>query len=356
MKSRGLFWLLIGSLAELANAGVSVPGTPCEALAAHVKSAAADLGILQRPPGQDYDDYDALFAPIIRFPQPKLADPELGARAERFLGGEFTDQAHEIQHVAGPVWRAFAVAGTAECQTERFFSVQPNGALRAVTAPAVFGDLCGSSSRRIGRVSGTPALVEIEIQTHPLLGVDVELTPWTRGARAACRVAIRFNDAFLPTEKFCKDPSMCVAGEPLAAKLAESLARNDDGATLAAVAPPPPLPAEAMAGRLAKAKARFESLEFSYTELPTFGAKAKTKYPVYGGSPKVTQIVSAGQTLIARVGIGGVGWRELGDYLITLYGGEGDDFAPVASFVVQRKNIGLQSVTTSVPTAYVNTP
>jgi hypothetical protein len=356
MKSHLLSLLLIGSLAGAAIAGADVPSTMCDALAAQVKSAVADPKILERPPGQDYDDYDALLAPIISFPQPKLADHQLRVRAKRFLGSEFTDQVYEIQHVAGPVWRALAIGGSAACQTERFFSVRPDGGLRAVMAPAVFGDLCGSSSRRIGKVSGGPALVELETKVHPVLGVDVEVTPWTRGERAACQVAIRFNDAFLPTEKFCKDPSMCVAAEPVAAKLAESLARNDDGTALAAVAPPSSLQAQAMAGRLTKAKARFESLEFSYTELPTFGDKAKTKYPVYGGSPKITLIESAGQTLIARVGIGGVGWRELGDYLITLYGGEGDDFDPVASYVVQRKNTGLQSITTSVPTPYVNKP
>lgn len=356
MKSMLLFVLLLGPLCEAATAGAEGPITPCDTLAAHVKSIVADPKVLERPPGQDYDDYDALFAPSMHFPQPRLADPDLRKRAKRFLHSEFDDQAYEVQHVAGTVWRAVAVAGTAQCQTERFFSVRPDGGLAAINAPAAFGDLCGFSSRRIGTVSGRPALIEREIQVHPLLGVDVEITPWTRGERTACRIAIRFNDAFVPTERFCKDPSVCVAAEPIATKLAESLARNDDGTRLAAVAPPTAPQAEAMAARLAKAKARFESLEFSYTDLPTFGGNAKTRYPVYGGSPKITLIATAGQPLIARVGIGGVGWRELGDYLITLYSGAGDDFDPVASFVVARKNIGLQSVTTGIPKPYVDTP
>jgi len=356
MNSTLLFLLLIGPLGEAANAGAEAPITPCDALAAHVESIVADPKVLERPPGQDYDDYDALFAPSMRFPPPSLADPDLRRRAKRFLYGEFGEQAYEVQHLAGPVWRAVGVAGTAQCQTERFFSVRPDGALRAINTPAVFGDLCGFSSRRIGTVSGRPALIEREIKVHPLLGVDVEITPWTRGERTACQIAIRFNDAFVPSERFCKDQSMCVAAEPIATKLAESLARNDDGAMLSAVAPPTVPQAEAMAGRLARAKARFESLEFSYTELPSFGGKAKTKYPIYGGSPKITLIATAGLPLIARVGIGGVGWRELGDYLITLYSGEGDDLDPVASFVVARKNIGLQSVTTGIPKPYVDMP
>jgi hypothetical protein len=353
MQSRLLFLLLGVSLAEAANAGGEVSMTPCDAVAAQVKTAAADPRMVQRPPGQDYDDYDALLAPIINLPAPELAGGELWAKAKKLLGGD-QDTVVEVQHVAGPVWRSVQVAGTANCQTERFFSVRPDGGLSAIDTPVVFGDLCWRSYRQVGRVGGRPALIEQEVVEHPLLGVDVEITPWTIGERATCQVAIRFNDAFRMTERFCKDPSVCVAAEPLALKLAEALARADDGTTRATLAPPPPNQAEALATRLFKAKESFESVRLGYTELPTFGAKPKTKYSEYAGSPQVTLILLAGQTLIARVGIGGIGWRELGDYLITLYSSDGDDLDPIASFVVERKNIGLQSVTTSVPKPYVN--
>ncbi len=198
-------------------------------------------------------------------------------------------------------------------------------------------------------------MIEQEIKAHPLLGVDVEITPWTKGAGAACQVSMRFNDAFRLTERFCKDPTMCATAEPMALKLAEALARADDGTTLAAVAPPQPEQAQALATRFVKAKERFEGVQSGYTELPTFGAKPRTQYPVYAGSPQVTLIALPGQTLIARVGIGGIGWRELGDYLITLYSGDGDNFDPIASFVVERKNAGLRRVTTSVPKPNINT-
>jgi hypothetical protein len=187
------------------------------------------------------------------------------------------------------------------------------------------------------------------------LGVDVEITPWTPGKLSACRVAIRFNDAFHVTERFCTDPAFCVAAEPLALKLAEALARADDGTTLATIAPPSSQQAHAVAPRLAKAKATFEHDQFGYTELPTFGAAARTKYPRYSGNPQITLIALAGQPLIARVGIGGIGWRELGDYLISVYSGDQDDLEPLASFVVARKNAGLRSLTTSAPKPAVDT-
>jgi hypothetical protein len=355
MQSRLLFLLLLGSSAGTAEAAAAAAITPCDAVAAHVKSAATDPSLVRRPRGQDYDDYDRLLAPIIRFPQPKLADADLWARAKRFLEADFGDQVYEVQQVAGPVWRAVRVAGTAECQTERFFTVRPDGGLRPIDTPAVFGDLCWFSSRRVGEANGRSALIEQEVKVHPQLGVDLEITPWTSGELRTCQVAVRFDDAFRLTERFCADdPSVCVAGEPLALKLAEALARADDSTTMAAVAPPPPQQAQALAARLVKAKEIFEGVDFGYTELPTFGAKPSTKYPIYSGSPQVTLIALAGRTFIARVGIGGIGWRELGDYLIALYSGDGDDLGPIASYVVERKNIGLRSVTTSVPKPLVN--
>jgi hypothetical protein len=353
MQSKLLFLLLGVSLAEAANAGGEAPMTPCDEVAAHVKSAGADPRMVQRPPGQDYDDYDALLAPIVNLPPPELADGELWAKAKKLLGGDQVTVS-EVEHVDGPAWRSVQMAGTAHCQTELFFSVRPDGELSAIDTPVVFGDLCWRSYRQVGRVGGRPALIEQEVLEHPLLGVDVEITPWTIGARATCQVAIRFNDAFRLTERFCKDPSVCTAAEPLVPKLAEALARAYDGTTLATLAPPPPHRAQALATQLVKAKESFESVQLSNTELPTFGAKPKTKYSAYAGSPQLTLIALAGQTLIARVGIGGIGWRELGDYLIALYSSDGDDLNPVASFVVERKNIGLHSVTTSVPKPHVN--
>lgn len=349
MQSRLLFLLLLGCSAEAAKAGSGAPITPCDAVAAHVRSAAADPSVVQRPPGQDYDDYDRLLAPIVRFPPPKLPDAELWGRMKPFLEADFRDQIYEVQQITGPVWRAVRVAGTAHCQTERFFSMRRDGELSPIDAPVAFADLCWPSSRRIGAVSGTSSLIEQEIKVHPQLGVDVEITPWTNGELKTCQVAIRFDDAFHLTERFCADPSVCVAAEPIALKLAEALARDDDGTTMATVAPPPPQQAKALAAALVKAKEDFENGQFAYTELPTFGAKPSTKYSVYGGSPRVTLIALDGHSFIARVGIGGIGWRELGDYLITLYTGDGDDLGPIASYVVERKNIGLRSVTTSVP-------
>jgi hypothetical protein len=353
MLSWRLSLLVFAVLAGNATARNEEHLAPCNAVAAHVKSVAVDLKFLERPQGQDYDDYDRLLVPIISFPPPKLADADLWAKAMKLIGGD-QNTVVEIQHVAGSVWRASEVSGTAHCESEQFFFVQPDGGLKAIDTPAVFGDLCWSSYRQIGRIGGQVALIEQEIRKHPLLGVDVEITPWRNSERVTCQVAIRFNDAFQLTERFCDDQSVCLAAEPFAPKLAEAFARADNGATLASIAPPPPEQAQALATRLVKAQEKFDSPGAGFTELTTFGVAPRTKYPTYAGSPQVTLIELAGQTLIARVGIGGIGWRELGDYLITLYRGDGDRLDPIASFVVERRNTGLRSVTTSVPPLHGN--
>jgi hypothetical protein len=322
MQSWLLCWMLIAA-AETACAGGELPLAPCQAVAAHIKSVAADRQAFEHRPALDYE---ALLAPIIHFPPPQLADDDLWAKAMQLLGSNRASVV-EVQHVDGPVWRAVQVAGTANCQTEQFFSVSPDGTLRAIDTPAIFGDLCWGSYRQIGNIGGRPALIEQELREHPLMGLDVEITPWTSGERATCKVAIRLNDAFHVTERFCKDESICRAAEPLAPKLAQALARAADGTTLATVAPPPPEQALALAARLLEVKQSIASDHLGYTMLPSFG----------------------GKTLIARVGIGGIGWREMGDYLIAFYSDDTHAVDPVASFVVERQNTGLQSVAASVP-------
>jgi hypothetical protein len=63
----------------------------------------------------------------------------------------------------------------------------------------------------------------------------------------------------------------------------------------------------------------------------------------------------AGKTLIARVGGGGVGWREMSDYLIAFYADDAHGVDSVASFLRKRQIAGSQSVMTSMPQPYVNT-
>src|SRR5258708_3255900 len=134
MHSSLLFLFLIAPLADTASAAGEEPIALCEAVAMHVKSVVGDLRALERPQGQDYDDYDALLAPIISLPAPELADGELWAKVKELPGGD-QDTVVEVQHVDGPVWRAVQVAGTAHCERRRVFFLRPDGGLLAPPTP-----------------------------------------------------------------------------------------------------------------------------------------------------------------------------------------------------------------------------
>ncbi|MDE2372522.1 MAG: hypothetical protein KGN16_26385 [Burkholderiales bacterium] len=352
-------WLLplLFTVAASATSGAVVQDAlaPCAAVAAQVRSVA----VASAAQGQRAVDYEALLAPLITLPPPQLADPDLHARALQWLDNDHGPVV-EVQHLDGPVWRIVQAGGTANCVHERFFRVQADGVLEAIDTPANYGDLCWNSTRDIGKLNGQPALIEREYLEHPTLGLDVEITPWTDAALSTCRVSVRFNDAFQVSERFCKDASICRDAEPLAPRLAEAYARAAGATRMENVAPPSPARARARAyaAQLLDAEANINGGYLGYTMLPTFGSPARTPYPIYGGSPKMEMMDLDGRTLIVRVGIGGVGWRELGDYLITLYQeDQGDEpgLAAVASFVVERRPTGLPSVTTSVPRPCVNT-
>jgi hypothetical protein len=89
--------------------------------------------------------------------------------------------------------------------------------------------------------------------------------------------------------------------------------------------------------------------------LPTFGAKPRTEFPQFSNDGNVSTIVYInGRGYIAHVGIGGVGWRQIGDYLIAIYSATNGRALPVASFVVERRAVGLESVAVSIPSPYKN--
>lgn len=101
---------------------------------------------------------------------------------------------------------------------------------------------------------------------------------------------------------------------------------------------------------------RLEKSEFGDGEgLPTFGVTPKTEFPTFGNEGNESTLVHLnGLMLIAHVGRGGVGWRQIGDFLIVLYAVAKDRALPVASFVVERRETGLESVVTSIPSPYHN--
>jgi hypothetical protein len=324
-------------------------GAPCAALAAHVKTVVSDPRTFH---GAGSFDAESVLTPLINRVHKEPADADLIEKAAKLFGENADNLPFELEHVEGAVWRAYWAQGTAHCVDERFFSLGEDGVPRVIATPAIYGDLCSSSMRSVGTVAGKLALIELEYREHPFQGLDLVVTPWSGDWRPACEVSIRFRDAFRVTEKFCHDRAVCRAAVTLAPKLAEAFARDTTGKTLGDVAPAAVDDAATLAARLKAAKKKLDEPDPRNTILPSFGIKPRTEWPNYSLTYALTWIGLGGKNYLARVGIGGPGWREIGDSLIAVYEDAPSGLKPMASVVVQRHVTGLRSVKTSVPRAY----
>jgi hypothetical protein len=304
------------------------PMAPCNAIAQAARAEAVRPATANRA-----IDLERLLPPVIGTPQPASEDPALLAAATRLFDASALDVI-EVQPVAPGVWRAQSMQGTLHCTDDLFFRREAKGKTSLVRTPPSFDELCNTSWRAMRSGPLGPILVETETFSSPELGVDVEVTPWTGAWGPSCRASLRFKDSFTLTERFCHDRSICAAGAAAAPKLAALIARSGDrdppGQTLAPMRYPE--------GRGA---------------LATFGAKAKTEFTDYSDTQRSLAVTIAERPVVAHVGIGGVGWRPIGDYLVTLYApGDGDH--PLAGYVVQRRAAGLKSAAVSEPKPWVN--
>jgi hypothetical protein len=344
----------LGLAAAVAGPGLAAEphGAVCRALVAQVRTLAADPAAFQRALATG----DGLLAPLVASDKGGQVAPRFAAKVEA-LYGDNSDKGIEatLQPIQAGMWRAEKLEGTLHCADERFFAGNPDSDLIGLATPTAYGDLCWTSSRSMGTAAGGTALIETEQTTSPFEGLDVEITPWDRGWKPSCQASFRFTDRFVVSERLCGEGAVCAAAEPLAAKLAQAFARRPQGETLANVSPPSDRQAADLAGALAAAKTRFRGDDEAHGELPSFGRKPKTEYPEFSDTAATALIDLAGAPFIVRVGVGGVGWRPIGDDLVAIYRIAPTGPVPVASFVVQRQITGLKSAETSVPKPFVNT-
>jgi hypothetical protein len=257
-----------------------------------------------------------------------------------------------LEPMGGGTWHASHTAGSANCQTDAFFRVQGTGEVVALPAPARFHDLCWTAAREVALFHGRPLLVETADLDHPGLGADFDLTPWRGNVWGpACQLSIRWRDAFTVSERFCAPGAPCEAAARLAPILAEQLARDPSGKSLASVTPSPEISGLAAATRLGAAQGKFDPLDDrAQWSLPTFGRKATTPYLDYSGARATTVVELDGRAYVARVGIGGIGWRAIGDYLVSLYRLSGDGhLEAVAGVVVDQSRLGNPHITVETP-------
>jgi hypothetical protein len=347
MKFVGL--AMLGSLAAGQALAASLdPLAPCKALVAQV----AARGSLMRVSGRTLLEREEVLAPLIQIGKRSPPTPELSARAAYLLPEWNTLGAQDLQRVDRNTWRAALTQGTLDCADEAFFRVGEDGRVTRLATPPSYEELCWTSGRDMGSFRGTPALVETEILDRPQIGMDIEITPWAGDWQASCRASLRYDDVFTLTETFCGDRKLCRAGTALAPKLARAFSHDRNGSQLESVSPPSPKGLTAL-GDIEAARLPRDG-ESGRPILASFGAKPHTEFPEYSDEMQTVAVQVAGQPLLANVGIGGVAWRAMGDYLITFYRKQGATFRPVAGYVVRRCATTLSKAETSIPTPWVN--
>ena len=308
----------------------------CQNVLAQVRRASADPSVLQAA----VKDPKGFLTPVVAVPKDYQASPDLLARAAKLYDEGEASFTTFLQPIQPGVWRAAKYEGTLDCAEEWFFKADKTGALVTIPPPAGGDELCWTSYRDMGTVDGRTALIEIDEQTGPYLGFDLTITPWQDGWGEDCSIEVRYNDRFQVSERFCGDAAVCVAASSLAPALVQAYARNPGTGTLAGLIPgQPQTPSKA---QLTDAKASFTNAPAPHT-LPTFGATPKTQYPEFSAEADPLPVTVGGQTLIARVGVGGLGWRTIGDGLVAFYRQSASGPVPVASFVVRQAVTGLRS-------------
>ncbi|MGB3721814.1 MAG: hypothetical protein WA979_03215 [Pacificimonas sp.] len=320
-------------------AAIATPATASEeALLAHLKAQTAT----ETNP-DDLTHIDNLLAPVVTIAATGPENEhglELARQTNPFENQ--TSSAVFVQQLAPSFWRAFVSSGTLHCVDDWFFTEKNRGDVEPIATPPAFEMLCGSSYRDAGTAFGSPALVEISRLSIPYLGHDITITPFTDGWQPAYQVRLRLDDRFTISEAFCAEGEDCSVFEDIALSVVHHTVRPEDTVPAFEV-------------RLKPAKTMFGEERVGYetavSALPTFGGETQTSWPDFG--PYELQALKDGlRTLLVQVGIGGVGWRALGDHLVVFSRDEGDRFTPFASFVIERNVVGVRSIEAAEPVPF----
>jgi hypothetical protein len=231
-----------------------------------------------------------------------------------------------VQHLRGTtIYAASSVQGTLHCQQIVFLQRSERGAATMIPPPRVQepDDLCWTSFAYFGDVLGQPAFITRDSLSKTSSADTIEVvfrrpSGWSRG----CGLKLTYRFAYEVTERFCGDADVCKAAEARA-------------------------PSLAAAGKPSADVAAFSKRALDLYDVPqfqTFGAKPKTEFPDYSNVDYVP-LKLGGQDYVAAVGIGGVGWREIGDTLISVFRPEGSTLKPLAGVVVARSIVGLSGAT-----------
>lgn len=321
-------------------AAAPAPDPRAKALADHIVERAAELEAAGKP----LDD-DALLAPLVTISGDDLDETEDAEILEwaKQLDPSGPQESWPVSaaRVAPNLWMGYSVQGTMHCQNDWFFTVGSAGGPSRVEAPPSSGLLCWTGERRPGTVSGEPALIQYVRQERPDYGAVITVTPYDEalGWQDPYQVTYHLNDSFTLAEQFCAEPEACTRYADLAVPIARQITRPESG--------------EASLGdRLEAGETVFgeerAGWRARFADIPTFGKEAETRFTAFS-TAETFGLDIGGETLFVQAGIGGVGWREIGDILIVVAHDNGDAFTPAASYVVVREPTTFRSAEVTHP-------
>jgi hypothetical protein len=253
-------------------------------------------------------------------------------------------------HLAGTdVYSVSTLQGTLHCQATAFLRARPGKPSHLIDAPAradVDGGLCWTRSGEFGQVYGQPAFIEHGPLTDRTVDEDIVVFPWTGdGWGPSCRLALRFRKTYTVTQQFCGDRDVCRAASGIAAAVARAHDRTLDakaGRSAFRFGPPASGTQQAAVRRLVAArKASGGTVDF-----PTFGAKDDGYSYSYAGF-SLFPLTLDGRAYVAAIGHDGLGWRQSGPTLLSVFADDHGRLKPLAGLVVTLSNGGLEKAIVS---------
>jgi hypothetical protein len=233
--------------------------------------------------------------------------------------------------------------GTLHCQNVVFLRAAPGAAARLIDGPTPGeGELCYTQSGDFGRAYGQPAWIEHGAVSQTNDDEEIEIRPWAgQGWATACRLTLKFRNAYRIAERHCGDKAVCEAAGRFALDVAAAYGRwQRRGRDVPAFAYGPAPNSQARAA----VRALKHGLEpASTTEFPTFGRKMRFGYSYEGFV--LFPLMLNGHGYVAAIGHDGVGWREFDNTLLAIYSADTRPPRPLAGFVIPRSIGGLVSAT-----------
>jgi hypothetical protein len=331
---------MAAALTLVASAAQAV--TPCDRLVAYARGL----------PSTAWAAGDKALAPALVFETDRTDGKAASALEHRLITmpevrealGVDDDGSLDIEHLEGTeLYAVTSVQGTAHCYVSAFVRARVGREPEVILGPKSLGndenDVCWTTGEGLARAFDTPVHAVHDFLGSTAATADFTLTPWTpAGWGAPCRAELTFRATYFMTDVYCGDRVVCAAAADAALKIAAAYNRVRESNGAADAFAFGPLAPDDFAAKVAQVK-----LSPAGGDFPTFG-QASGPEPEYGGSGHILFPLQLGDHwYAAAVGHGGVGWREDDTTLLAIFSLENAKLTPLASFVITRGLVGLDS-------------